>query len=144
MYANNIMSAASANQIVLMGEERNHEPDTSDIDNEDAQLAMQFDGYDVERERVPGALITPAPSVLDPRSPPPMIRRVWMRNFKGYKEFEVALGRFNVLVGTNNSGKSTLLQAVDLLFALLTLHAENDRLATSGRLLPRQYSLWLV
>lgn len=67
---------------------------------------------------------------------PPVIRKVWIENFKGYKKFEVSLGRFNVLVGANNAGKSTLLQAVDLVFALLKLHADNGRLSSSGRLLP--------
>lgn len=79
------------------------------------------------------ALVRPASHTSDR---PPAIRRVWIENFKGYKSFEVSLGRFNVLVGANNAGKSTLLQAVDLIFALLKLHADNGRLSSSGRLLP--------
>jgi energy-coupling factor transporter ATP-binding protein EcfA2 len=43
---------------------------------------------------------------------------------------------FNVLAGANNSGKSTLLQGIDLIFALLKLHSDGDHLAESGRLLP--------
>jgi ABC-type cobalamin/Fe3+-siderophores transport system ATPase subunit len=67
---------------------------------------------------------------------PPQIKRVWVQNFKGYERFDVRLGRFNVLVGANNAGKSTLLQAIDLIYALLKIHSESGRLASSGRLLP--------
>ena len=42
-------------------------------------------------------------------------RRLWLRNFKGFVDFEVTLGEFNVLAGANNSGKSTILQGTDLL-----------------------------
>ncbi len=59
-----------------------------------------------------------------------------MRNFKGFESFEATLGSFNVLAGANNSGKSTLLQGIDLLYSLLKLHREGDQLAASGRLLP--------
>ncbi|MGV7254586.1 ATP-dependent nuclease [Mycobacterium kansasii] len=109
------------------------EPIVSDQD--DAQLSMEFEGYDVERERVPSALIGPPPPAR-PDDAPPIIRRVWLKNFKGFEEFEASFGRFNVLVGANNAGKSTLLQAVDLLFSLLKLHAEGERLGSGGRLIP--------
>ncbi len=60
----------------------------------------------------------------------PKIRRLWMRNFKGFEEFEVRLTDFNVLAGPNNSGKSTVLQAADLVFRLIGLHREGSGLAT--------------
>jgi AAA ATPase-like protein len=63
-------------------------------------------------------LIEPAPFTDDR---PPTLRRVWLRNFKSFEDFTVELGRFNVLVGANNSGKSTLLQGIDLLYTLLKL-----------------------
>lgn len=97
----------------------------------DGQVALAFDGED--GSRVPAALVKPAPH-SDER--PPSIKRVWIRNFKGYESFDVTLGKFNVLVGANNAGKSTLLQAIDLLYSLLKLHEENHRLAPTGRMVP--------
>lgn len=79
-----------------------------------------------------GGLVGPPPHT-DER--PPRIRRVWLRNFKGFGDFEVTLGSFNVVAGANNAGKSTLLQGVDLLFSLIKLHAEGHHLARS-RLVP--------
>jgi predicted ATPase len=38
-----------------------------------------------------------------------MIRFARFRNFKGLQDFTVSLRRTNVLVGTNNAGKSTVL-----------------------------------
>jgi energy-coupling factor transporter ATP-binding protein EcfA2 len=84
-------------------------------------------------EQAAAALAEPPPASTDE---PPRIRRVWFKNFKGFSDFSVTLGAFNVLAGANNSGKSTLLQGIDLLFALLKLHVEGDRLAASGRLVP--------
>jgi hypothetical protein len=48
---------------------------------------------------------------------PPAIRRFWFRNFKGFADFAVDLGDFNVLAGANNAGKSTILQGIDLSFS---------------------------
>jgi predicted ATPase len=79
------------------------------------------------------ALAEPPPATGDE---PPRIRKVWLRNFKGFARFEATLGMFNVLAGANNSGKSTLLQGIDLLYSLLKLHREGDQLADTGRLLP--------
>jgi len=52
------------------------------------------------------------------------IKRLWLRRMKGFEEFEVSFSDFNVLVGPNNCGKSTLLQAVDLCFRLMQYHVE--------------------
>lgn len=44
-----------------------------------------------------------------------MIRKVMIRNYRKFRDFEVDLGAdLNVLVGDNDAGKSTLLEAVNL------------------------------
>jgi predicted ATPase len=50
------------------------------------------------------------------------IKALHLENFKGFTSFEVSFARFNVLVGGNNSGKSTLLRAVRLVYELTKLH----------------------
>jgi energy-coupling factor transporter ATP-binding protein EcfA2 len=55
---------------------------------------------------------------------PSSIARLWLANMKGFSELEVTFSDFNVLVGPNNCGKSTVLQAIDLCFRLLAFHAE--------------------
>lgn len=40
--------------------------------------------------------------------------RVAISNFRCFKDFQIELGNFNVLIGPNDSGKTTLLQALDL------------------------------
>jgi len=44
-----------------------------------------------------------------------MARRLRMQNFRGVREGEIELGRMTVLVGANNSAKSTVLEALFLL-----------------------------
>ena len=44
-----------------------------------------------------------------------MISRVSIRNFKCLRDVQIDLERFTVFVGPNASGKSSILQAVDLL-----------------------------
>lgn len=47
-----------------------------------------------------------------------MIRELQLQNFRGFPQYKLAsLGRVNLLVGTNNSGKTSLLEAVELLLA---------------------------
>ncbi|MFF0232819.1 ATP-dependent endonuclease [Micromonospora sp. NPDC005254] len=86
----------------------------------------------ISGERVPKSLVSPPPASTKAA---PHIRRVWFRNFKGFEEFEVRLGRFNVLAGANNAGKSTLLQGIDLFYSLLKVHASGDRVRDRGKLL---------
>jgi predicted ATPase len=44
-----------------------------------------------------------------------MYRTIDIRNFRGFKRFRLSqLGRVNLLVGTNNSGKTSILEAIDL------------------------------
>ena len=40
---------------------------------------------------------------------------VRFRNFKAFREYSLALGRYNILVGPNNSGKSTIIGAFRIL-----------------------------
>ncbi|MCY6492380.1 AAA family ATPase [Leptolyngbya sp. GGD] len=45
-----------------------------------------------------------------------MLKSAKIENFRGFKNFELQqLGRINLLVGTNNSGKTSLLEAIQLL-----------------------------
>ncbi|MEZ5169014.1 MAG: AAA family ATPase [Acidimicrobiales bacterium] len=99
------------------------------VENADGQLMIPI--HDPGDESGDVAAPPPHTSAL-----PPRLRRVWMRNFKGFASFDVSLGTFNVLAGANNAGKSTLLQGVDLLYALMKLHAEGNHLAPRGRLVP--------
>jgi energy-coupling factor transporter ATP-binding protein EcfA2 len=89
---------------------------------------------DENAERAASQLTAPQPQT-DAR--PPRIRRFWLRNFKGFPDFEVEIGEFNVLVGPNNAGKSTLLQGLDLLFDLMKLHRDGNHLSATGRLVPQ-------
>lgn len=61
-----------------------------------------------------------------------------LENFKGFEDIEVEFGDFNLLVGTNNSGKSTILQAIKLGDALLRQHFPSDDSAAPhpGRTFP--------
>ena len=55
------------------------------------------------------------------------IKALHLENFKGFTKFEIDLGRFNVLVGGNNSGQSTILRAVRLAYELTKLHFHKHR-----------------
>lgn len=53
------------------------------------------------------------------------IKRLYLRNFRKFKKAEVEFsGGFNFLIGPNNAGKSTILQALDILFGEKTLSPE--------------------
>lgn len=82
-------------------------------------------------ERLPQPLVDPPPQS---DRPAPHLRRVWFRNFKGYEQFAVRLGKFNVVAGANNAGKSTLLQGIDLMYSLLKVHASGDHLQETGKI----------
>ena len=43
-----------------------------------------------------------------------MIKKVRIINFKQFKDIEVSFEKNNILVGNNNSGKSTILEAITL------------------------------
>ncbi|MBW4682465.1 MAG: AAA family ATPase [Microcoleus vaginatus WJT46-NPBG5] len=45
-----------------------------------------------------------------------MLKTIKLKNFRGFKSFKLQqLGRVNLLVGTNNSGKTSVLEAIQLL-----------------------------
>ncbi|MCP4140552.1 MAG: AAA family ATPase [Chloroflexi bacterium] len=45
-----------------------------------------------------------------------MLKNLTIRNYRVFKEFEISsLANVNLIVGTNNSGKSSLLEAIHLL-----------------------------
>ena len=46
------------------------------------------------------------------------LKEIWIRNFKSLKDVRVRLGRFNLLIGPNRSGKTNFLEALDLLRAI--------------------------
>lgn len=48
-----------------------------------------------------------------------MITSVHIENFKCFKEFDIELGKFNVLIGPNGSGKTSFLQAIGLVAMVL-------------------------
>ena len=48
-----------------------------------------------------------------------MLTRVALRNFKGHADLQLDLGRITVLIGPTSSGKSTVLQALNLLNSAL-------------------------
>lgn len=104
-------------------------PRTAEADDGQTYIVVA----DEEPEAHEETLVAPAPHTEDA---PPRIRRFWSRKFKSFDVFEVTLGNFNVIAGANNSGKSTLLQGIDLLYSLLKLHAEGDHLSPKGRLVP--------
>ncbi len=43
------------------------------------------------------------------------IDRIRFRNYKAFQDYSVTLRKFNVLVGPNNAGKSTVLGAIRML-----------------------------
>src|SRR5688572_16191800 len=43
---------------------------------------------------------------------PVMIRKIHIRNFKCLRDIDVELGPFNVLIGPNDSGKTSFLEAI--------------------------------
>jgi len=88
--------------------------------------------FDTEEGRLVPPPVFGAPPVGPATS---RLRRLWVANFKGFESFEISFGDFNVLAGANNAGKSTLLQAADLLYRLVDLHRQGGHLA-SGRILP--------
>ncbi len=50
-----------------------------------------------------------------PRNQGGAVRSVKLRNFRGFREFSVSFQKFSVVVGQNNAGKSTLIEALRIL-----------------------------
>jgi len=69
------------------------------------------------------------------------IKSLELRDYKGFARFSIEFGPFNVLVGANNSGKSTILRAIRFAYELTKLHFERERDGLSeflpGRSVPK-------
>ncbi|MBD2442821.1 AAA family ATPase [Dolichospermum sp. FACHB-1091] len=58
-----------------------------------------------------------------------MLKSVKIENFRGFKSFELQqLGRINLLVGENNSGKTSILEAIQLLCSRCNLEILRERM----------------
>lgn len=59
--------------------------------------------------------------------PRPYIRRLWIKNFRGLKDFEwFPSQNLNILIGGGDTGKSTILDAISLLFAATNYRRLSD------------------
>jgi predicted ATPase len=61
-----------------------------------------------------------------------MIRKVTVRGFKSLDELDLELGRVNVFIGANGSGKSNLLEAIGVLGAAAAGRVDDEALARRG------------
>lgn len=62
-----------------------------------------------------------------------MLRTIKIQNFRGFQSFELNnLGRLNLLVGTNNSGKTSVLEAIQLLCSRNNLEPLKDIMKSRG------------
>lgn len=62
-----------------------------------------------------------------------MLRTVRIENFRGFHSLELHdLGRLNLLVGTNNSGKTSVLEAIQLLCSRNNLEPLRDAMKSRG------------
>src|SRR4051812_16810458 len=48
-----------------------------------------------------------------------LTKRLWLKNFRRFEEYSIALRNANILVGPNNAGKSSVLDAFRLLASAL-------------------------
>ncbi len=107
-------------------------PDELEVD-EAGQLRLAVEEADQLPEDSASTLSVPV-DFSDDR--PPRLTRVALKHFKSFHTLTAELSTFNVLVGANNAGKSTLLQAISLIYTLLKLHRQGDTLLRAGRLVP--------
>ncbi|MBE9048820.1 AAA family ATPase [Nostocales cyanobacterium LEGE 11386] len=62
-----------------------------------------------------------------------MLKSVKIKNFRGFKSFELQqLGRINLLVGENNSGKTSVLEAIQLLCSRTNLEPLGEIMMNRG------------
>ena len=59
------------------------------------------------------------------------IRRIQVENFKSYRNLDVTLGRLNVLIGANASGKSNFVEIFRFLHDIAT-YGLNDAISLQG------------
>ncbi len=61
-----------------------------------------------------------------------MIREIRIKNFKSVESLKLELGRFNVMIGSNGSGKSNILEAITFGSAVTSVKLTNEFLTTRG------------
>ena len=61
-----------------------------------------------------------------------MIREIQIENFKSIPSLKLELGRFNVFIGSNGSGKSNILEAITLAISVNEVKLTNEFLSTRG------------
>ncbi|MEM6800796.1 MAG: AAA family ATPase [Bacteroidota bacterium] len=61
-----------------------------------------------------------------------MIRKVSIKNFKSVQSLDIELGRFNVFIGANGSGKSNILEAIAFGSAAAGRKLDNEFLGSRG------------
>ncbi len=61
-----------------------------------------------------------------------MIQKIKIENFKSIHSLEIELGRFNVLIGENGSGKTNILEAIAFAGAASTDRLDNEFLGPRG------------
>ena len=62
-----------------------------------------------------------------------MLKTIKIENFRGFRSFELQqLGRLNLLVGTNNSGKTSILEAIQLLCSRVNLEGLSETMNIRG------------
>lgn len=73
-----------------------------------------------------------------------MIHAMHIENFKCFKDFDIELGPFNVLIGPNDTGKTALLESLRILAALYQLgdEASWDAIGKKARIALGQHCHW--
>ena len=84
----------------------------------------------IDRDASP-CMSDPANSCIKQESPSPVLRKVLIKNYRAFKDFKLEFSRgVNVIVGSNDAGKSTLLEAINL--ALTARVRLSERFLISG------------
>ncbi len=47
-----------------------------------------------------------------------MLEKLKLKNFRCFEDYEIEFDKFNVIVGKNNAGKSTVIDAIKLVFVI--------------------------
>src|SRR5688572_13638873 len=95
----------------------------------EAEAVESFEGSESENDSL-------RPVVGPGTSSAVRLTGIGLENFKGFEAVDVDLTDFNILVGANNSGKSTILQAIKLGHFLLRQHYPEVGSPAKGRTLP--------
>ena len=61
-----------------------------------------------------------------------MVNKIGIRNFKSIDTLDLELGRFNVIIGANGSGKSNVLEAIAMMGAAAVKKLDNEFLVPRG------------